>query len=178
MIIKNNFDQPFVFTSKAKAWSLAMITLGIIGIAYGFLSGSAERTFANLLLMGYYLVAVCLFGVCFCAIEYVGQSGWSVAILRVPQVFARLLPMAGLVLLAIISAGIFTTHQGKNESGISTVLPYLYKLWAIKGVATPGHVNYDSIIAGKSGYLNLPFFYIRLVGFLALYSIAGRLLVK
>lgn len=178
MIIKNNFDQPFIFTGKAKAWSLAMIVLGITGITYGFLSGSAERTFANLLLMAYYLLSICMFGVCFCAIEYIAQSGWSVSILRIPQVFAKILPISALVLLAIISAGIFTTHQDKNAAGITTVLPYLYKLWAAKGVTTPGHVNYDAIIAGKSRYLNLPFFYIRLIVLLSFYSIAGWLLVK
>ena len=178
MITKNNFDQTFVFTGKAKTWSLAMIALGIIGITYGFLTGSAERTFANLLLMGYYLVSICLFGVCFCAIEYISQSGWSVSILRIPQVFAKILPISALVLLLIISAGIFTTHSGKNEAGITTVLPYLYKLWAVKGVTIPGHVNYNAAIAGKSGYLNLPFFYIRLIGLLGFYSVAGWLLIK
>ncbi|MDB5135740.1 MAG: quinol:cytochrome oxidoreductase, partial [Mucilaginibacter sp.] len=133
-IATSNFDERFIFKSKAKVYCLAMIAVGIIGIAYGLLSGSAERTFANLLLMGYYLVAICLFGVCFCAIEYISQSGWSVSILRIPQVFARILPVAALVLLVIISAGIFTTHTGKNEIGMNTVLPYLYKLWAVKGV--------------------------------------------
>jgi len=155
-----------------------MISIGIIGIAYGFLSGSGERTFANLLLMGYYLVMITLFGVCFCAVEYVSQSGWSVSILRVPQVFARLLPIAGLLLLVIISAGIFTTHPGKNSAGTNTVLPYLYKAWALKGVSTPGNVNYDPVVAAKSGYLNASFFYIRLGGLLTFYSIAGLLLVK
>jgi hypothetical protein len=174
----SDFDERFIFKGKAKARCLAMIALGITGITYGFLSGSAERTFANLLIMGYYLVTLCLFGVCFCAIEYISQSGWSVSILRIPQVFARILPVAALVLLAIISAGIFTTHPGKNEGGIITALPYLYKLWALKGVTTPHHINYDAVIAGKSGFLNITFFFIRLVAFLTFYSIAGWLLVK
>lgn len=173
-----DFSQRFIFTSKAKTRCLVMISIGTIGIAYGFFSGSGERTFANLLLMGYYLVTITLFGVCFCAVEYISQSGWSVSILRVPQVFARILPIAGLILLLIISAGIFTTHRGKNESGITTVLPYLYKLWALKGVSTVGHANYDPVVAAKSGYLNVPFFYIRLVGLLTFYSIAGWLLIK
>jgi hypothetical protein len=178
MITTPNFDNQFVFKGKAKTWSLVMIAVGIMGILYGFLSGSVARTFSNLLLMGYYFVTVCIFGVCFCAIEYISQSGWSVAILRIPQVFVKLLPAASLILLAIIGAGIFTTHTGQNEAGASTVLPYLYKLWALKGVTTPGSVNYDAIIAGKSGYLNLPFFFIRMVAYLSLYSIMGRLLVK
>jgi hypothetical protein len=177
-ITTSNFDERFIFKDKTKVYCLVMIAAGIAGIAYGFLSGSAERTFANLLLMGYCLVTVCLFGVCFCAIEYIAQSGWSVAILRIPQVFARILPVAALMLLGIISAGIFTTHTGKNEAGVTTVLPYLYKLWAVKGVTIHGNVNYDAVVAGKSGYLNLSFFYIRQIGLLCFYSISGWLLVK
>jgi hypothetical protein len=173
-----SFDKQFVFKGKAKAWCLAMIAVGAAGTAYGFLSGSGERTFANLLLMGYYLVSVCLFGVCFCAIEYVAKSGWSVSILRLPQAFAKILPVAALVLLAIISAGVLTTHQGKNQDGITTVLPYLYKLWAAKGVTTPGHINYNAVIAGKANYLNLPLFLTRMLGFLTFYCVAGRLMVK
>jgi hypothetical protein len=173
-----DFDEQFIFKGKTKAWCLVMIGIGIAGIGYGFLSGSAERTFANLLLMGYYLVTVCMFGVCFCAIEYVSQSGWSVSILRIPQVFVKILPIAALLLLVIIGAGVFITHPGKNEEGTVTVLPYLYKLWALKGVTTPGHVNYNAAIAGKDSYLNLPLFFVRLAGFLTFYCIAGRLLVK
>jgi hypothetical protein len=178
MVTTHNFDKQFIFKGKARIWSFAMIAIGIIGISYGFLSGSAERTFANLLLMGYYFVSVCMFGVCFCAIQYIAQAGWSASILRVPQAFVKLLPVAGVILLVIISAGIFITHTSKDETGQQAVLPYLYKLWAIKGVTTPGSINYDAVIAGKSHYLNLPFFFIRLVGYLTFYSLLGHLLVK
>ncbi|MFC0515346.1 quinol:cytochrome C oxidoreductase [Mucilaginibacter angelicae] len=178
MITQNNFDKPFVFTGKAKIWSFIMIAIGIAGVLYGFLSGSGERTFSNLLLMGYYFVSVCIFGVCFCAVQYISQAGWSASILRIPQVLVKLLPAASVILLVIISAGIFTTHSGKNEAGATTILPYLYKLWALKGVTTPGNVNYDPIIAGKSIYLNLPLFFVRMVAYLTVYSIMGRLLVK
>jgi hypothetical protein len=178
MVTTYNFDKQFIFKGKARIWSFAMIAIGIIGISYGFLSGSAERTFANLLLMGYYFVSVCMFGVCFCAIQYIAQAGWSASILRVPQAFVKLLPVAGVILLVIISAGIFITHTSKDETGQQAVLPYLYKLWAIKGVTTPGSINYDAVIAGKSHYLNLPFFFIRLVGYLTFYSLLGHLLVK
>jgi hypothetical protein len=178
MVTTHNFDKQFIFKGKARIWSFAMIAIGIIGISYGFLSGSAERTFANLLLMGYYFVSVCMFGVCFCAIQYIAQAGWSASILRVPQAFVKLLPVAGVILLVIISAGIFITHTSKDETGQQAVLPYLYKLWAIKGVTTPGSINYDAVIAGKSHYLNLPLFFIRLVGYLTFYSLLGHLLVK
>ncbi len=178
MKTSHSFDERFEFQGKAKTWSLVMIAIGVIGILYGFLSGSGERTFANLLLMGYYFACVCICGIFFCALQYVAQAGWSASILRVPQAIAKALPIAAVILLVIICSGLFSTHSGLNEEGKQTVLPYLYKQWALKGVTTPGNENYNAIIAGKSGFLNIPFFFIRLVIYLAGYSLLGSLLVK
>ena len=173
-----SFDEQYKFTGKAKTWSLVMIAVGVIGILYGFLSGGGERTFANMLLMGYYFTCVCICGIFFCAVQYVAQAGWSVSILRVPQAFAKVLPIAAVVLLLIICAGLFITHPGLNEEGKQTVLPYLYKQWALKGIAVKGDENYNAVIAAKSGFLNVPFFLIRLIAYLGCYSLLGWLLVK
>lgn len=178
MKTSHSFDEQFKFEGKAKTVSLILIVIGVIGVAAGFLTGSGERTFANLLLGGYYFACVCIAGIFFSAIQYVAQAGWSVAVLRVPQAFAKALPVAAVVLLVIIGAGLFFTHQGPNEEGKMTTLPYLYKLWALKGVTVKGDPNYDAIIAGKSGYLNVGFFLIRLVIYLGSYSLLGRLIVK
>jgi len=174
----HSFDEQFEFKGKARTWSLIMIAIGVIGLLLGFLTGNGERTFANLLLNGYYISCVCICGIFFCAVQYVAQAGWSASVLRVPQAFARILPVAGAILLVIILAGLFMTHQGPNEEGKQTVLPYLYKLWALKGVTTPGNENYDAVITAKSGYLNVPFFLLRLVIYLGSYSLLGRMLVK
>jgi hypothetical protein len=178
MKTSHSFDEQYKFQGKAKTWSLIMIAIGVIGILYGFLSGGGERTFANLLLMSYYFACVCICGIFFCAVQYVAQAGWSAAILRVPQAFAKTLPIAAVILLLVICGGLFITHTGLNEYGKETVLPYLYKLWALKGVTTPGDPNYDAIITGKSGFLNVPFFLARLVLYLGSYALMGQLLVK
>ncbi|WP_428328442.1 quinol:cytochrome C oxidoreductase [Mucilaginibacter sp.] len=174
----HSFDEQFEFKGKAKTWSLVLIAVGVIGILYGFLSSNGERTFANLLLMGYYFACVCICGIFFCAIQYVAQAGWSVAVLRVPQAFAKVLPVAGIILLAIICAGLFITHPGLTEEGKQAVIPYLYKGWALKGIATKGDPNFNQVIADKSGYLNVTFFLIRLVIYLGSYSLLGRMMVK
>lgn len=173
-----SFDNQYEFTGKVKTWSLVMIVVGVIGILYGFLSGSGERTFANMLIMGYYFTCVCICGIFFCAVQYVAQAGWSASILRVPQAFGKVLPVAAVILLVIICAGLFITHPGLNEEGKQTIIPYLYKQWALKGVTTPGDENYNAVIAGKSGFLNIPFFLTRLVIYLGCYSLLGWLLVK
>ncbi|HVW96526.1 MAG TPA: hypothetical protein VHA56_11215 [Mucilaginibacter sp.] len=177
MNTSHSFDGQFEFKGKAKTWSLIMIAIGVIGLLVGFLT-NGERTFANLLLNGYYMSCVCICGVFFCAVQYVAQAGWSTAILRVPQAFARILPYAGIILLIVIVAGLFITHQGANEEGQITSIPYLYKLWAVKGVTDAHSENFDAIITAKSGYLNIPFFLIRLVIYLGSYSLLGRMLAK
>ena len=174
----NSFDEQFEFAGKAKTWSLIAIVVGVLAIAFGFITDHGERTFANLLLMGYYFTCVCLAGAVFCAIQYAAQAGWSASLLRVPQAFIKVLPIAATLLIAIIVAGLSLTHHTHNEEGKDVVVPYLYKLWAAKGLTTAGSENYDAIIAGKSGYLNIPFFLFRLVAFLGSYTLLGLLLVK
>ncbi len=178
MKTSHSFDEQFQFQGKAKTWSLIMIVIGLIGIIGGFALGYGERTFANLLLMGYYFTCVCICGVFFCAVQYVAQAGWSASILRIPQAFGKALPIAAVILLAIIFLGLSIHHTGLNEYGKQTVLPYLYKGWSLKGVTTKGDPNYDHLIAAKSGFLNIPFFAIRLVLYLVSYTILGRLIIK
>ncbi|MDP9077917.1 MAG: quinol:cytochrome C oxidoreductase [Bacteroidota bacterium] len=173
----HSFDGQFEFKGRAKTWSIIMIAIGVIGLIVGFLT-NGERTFSNLLLNGYYMSCVCICGIFFCAVQYVAQAGWSTAVLRVPQAFAKVLPYAGIILLLIIGAGLYFTHQGPNEEGKTTVLPYLYKLWALKGVTDPHSENFDAVITAKHGYLNVPFFLIRLAIYLGSYSLIGRMLVK
>jgi len=174
----NNFDERFEFTGSVKTWSLIAIVVGVLVIALGFVTGAGERTFANLLLMGYYFACVCICGVFFCALQYVAQAGWSASILRIPQAFARTLPYAAVILVVIIVAGLSLHHPGLSEDGKQIDIPYLYKTWATKGLTDPKSGIYDSLIAGKSGYLNVGFFLARIVGYLTCYSLLGWLLVK
>jgi hypothetical protein len=173
----NNFDARFEFTGKAKTYSIIAILVGVICAVAGFFV-HAERTFDNLLLMGYYFTCVCLAGLFFCAVQYVAQAGWSASLIRVPQAFAKVLPYAAALLIIIIGCGLSFTHNVINEEGKTVVAPYLYKLWAIKDVAVKGSENYDALIAGKHSFLNIRFFLGRLVVFLGVYSIFGYLLVK
>ncbi|WP_256011219.1 quinol:cytochrome C oxidoreductase [Desertivirga xinjiangensis] len=164
----HNFNQQFEFTGKAKTWSLIAIIIGVVAIAYGFLfdhsEHHAERTFANLLLMGYYFTCVCAAGAFFLALQFVAQAGWSAGLLRIPQAFARVLPIASVVLIVIIIAGLYSHN--------------LYHHWNQEGIAQEGHPNYDYLIAQKASFLNAPFFIGRQIIFLGVYSIFALLLAK
>lgn len=178
---QHSFDERFEFAGKAKTFSLVAIVIGVIGILYGFLLDGSEhhtvRTFSNLLLMSYYFVGVCVAGVFFLAYQYMAQSGWSVSFLRIPQAFAKVLGIAVVILLVIVAAGLLLKHPEMHE-GHQVMAPYLYAHWATPGLTDPKSEIYDSIIAGKSAFLNVPFFYGTLVVFLGLYTYFGSLLVK
>jgi len=174
----NNFDEQFEFAGKAKTWSLAAIAIGVVVIALGFLTGQVERTFANLLLMAYYTTCVSLAGAFFCAIQYVTQSGWSASILRVPHAFIKIIPIPAIILVIVIIAGLSFTHTIVNEEGHEVVAPYLYKIWAQHDITKEGSEAYDHLIAGKAGFLNEPFFLVRVIGFLLAYILLSRLFVK
>ncbi|UOE47439.1 chloride channel protein [Mucilaginibacter sp. SMC90] len=178
MIKSDSFSNQFEFKGKARNWSIALIGVGILGVLYGFLSGHAERTFSNLLLNAYYLVCLCLCGVCITAIAYVSQAAWATAILRITQALGRALPVAGLILFLVVCSGLYFTHAGQNDDGAQTTLSYLYKGWNLEGVTIPGNPNYNKVIAGKSVYMNVPFFLIRLAIYLTVYSFIGSRLRK
>src|SRR3569833_2156810 len=125
MNTSHSFDEQFEFKGRAKSWSLIMIAIGVIGLLAAFFT-NGERAFANLLLNGYYMSCVCICGIFFCAVQYVAQAGWSTSLLRVPQAFARILPIAGGILLVIILAGLFMTHQGVFVVGFLSVFLFLF----------------------------------------------------
>ena len=148
-----NTSKQFEFTGKAKTWSLIAIAIGIISVAIGFATGYVDRTWANLLICAYYFTCVSFAGMMFIAVQYVSQAGWAASILRVPSAFITVIPYAAGILFVLIAAGLYSHN--------------LYHLWNVVGITDPNSPNFDPIIAGKSGYLNITFFLIRL----ALYMI-------
>jgi hypothetical protein len=160
----HNFAEQFTFSGKLKTWTLIAIVVGILATAFGLLTGQQERTFANLLLMAYYFTCVCAAGLFFIALQYVAQAGWAVGLIRIPQAMSRVLPIASLILVVVSAAGLMTHN--------------LYHHWNAEGLTDPNSQYYDKLIAGKAGYLNVPFFLTRLVLFLGAYSFFAWLFAK
>lgn len=160
----HNFTEQFEFSGKLKTWTLIAIVVGILATAFGLLTGQQERTYANLLLMAYYFACVCAAALFFVALQYVAQAGWAIGLIRIPQAMSRVLPIAALVLIIVSAAGLLTHN--------------LYHHWNADGLLDPASPHYDKIIAGKAGYLNVPFFLTRLVVFLGAYSFFAWLFAK
>lgn len=162
-----NFSERFQFAGIGKILSLVGIAVGVIAIVIGLMSSDhimVERTYANLLLMGYYFTCVCAAGAFFVALQMVTQSGWSAGLIRIPQAMASILPIAALILLLIVGLGL-TTHN-------------LYHHWHADGLTDPNSPNFDKLVAGKSTFLNVPGFLIRQVIFMGTYSIFAVILAK
>lgn len=90
-------------------------------------------------------------------IQYAASAGWSPVLFRVMEgLSAYLLPGSIIVFILLVCSSLHLNH--------------LF-VWMAEGVTDPNSPNYDSIIAGKSAYLNIPFFLIRAVIFLAGWNI-------
>ena len=80
-----------------------LAVVGGAALAVGLLQ-SPERAWLNLLLVSYGLLSLGLGGLVFVALQYITGTGWSVALRRVPEAMAAILPVAALCLLVVFLA--------------------------------------------------------------------------
>jgi len=173
----HHIEERFEFGGKLKTYSLAAIGIGALLVLLGFVFGQGSYAMSNLLLMAYYFACVCICGAFFCGVQYVAQAGWSASILRIPQAFAQTLLWAGVILVIVVIAGLYVQFPFKNIEGETHVLPALYH-WAAKDATVKGSEIYDPVLIKKAGYLNIPFFIIRIAAMVFAYALFGRMLVK
>lgn len=123
----------------------AMMGIGLAGIIFGFVT-EPGRTWANFLLNNYLFIMLSIGALFFYAAQYVTHSGWSAMIQRIPLALGIWLPV-GLILMLVLYFG----------------MHYLYEWTHYETVA------YDKLLQHKSPYLNVPFFYIRVLIYFALW---------
>lgn len=80
-----------------------LTVLGGAALAAGLLQ-APERAWLHVLLVSYYLLSLGLGGLVFVAVQYVTGAGWSVALRRVPEAMAAIIPVAALGLVAVFLA--------------------------------------------------------------------------
>jgi hypothetical protein len=89
----------------------------------------------------------------FYAIQQVAQAGWSPVLFRVMQGITAYLPVGSVLFFVfLLLCGLHFNHVF---------------VWLGEGITDPKSEHFDKIIAGKSGYLNFPFWIIRAIIFLA-----------
>lgn len=149
----------YTVSNKAKITSIILIVVGVVALLVGVFTDHGhhvdKRLWANLLVNGYFFFTLSLAAVFFLAIQYVAEMAWGVTTQRIFQAIMSFMPIAAVALLVVLVAS-------------SMHMTHLYH-WMVEGVTVEGHENYDEIIAGKSGYLNLPFFWVRTIIFIAVW---------
>ncbi len=116
-----------------------LIMIGAAAFIYGFIT-DPKRAWANYLLNNFYFFSLAIGSAFFLALQSITRSGWSAGFRRVSEAMMMYVPVAGILLLFLY----FGMH-------------YLYS-WS-----NPNLVSADALLQHKSAYLNIPFFFIRLI---------------
>lgn len=194
----------FEFTSKAKLTALIFIGVGIVSLIIGFLQAPATfadmnqfdshhaasleylgtemgggdvddhalhalhqmqtRPWAALFQNAFFFLAIGLGSIFFLAIQYVASVGWSVVLNRLMEAVGLYMVFPAIVIVLIIIAGGAHMHHIWH--------------WMEPGISDPTASNFDSIIAGKSAYLNFWFFLARSIFYILGWFLAVRMFRK
>jgi hypothetical protein len=171
-------QEVFIFTSSIKKKLLILGMAGVLLTVLGIIilsfvghghdgetaheiAGHAfhwtQRLYVDLWINNVYFIGLAIIGIFFFALQYAAQAGWSSSLIRIPLAFGNWLPYALVILLGVFYLANFSTHwhlfHWLDHS--------LYDKTLTDGLPNP---NYDSIIADKESYLNLPFYFVRLFG--------------
>ncbi len=148
----------YTFKSSTKRLTLGLVGVGVLSLVYAILTHvPGQRIWANLLVNSYLFVGIGLMGTLWMAIQYATEAGWSAGFKRVPEAVSQFLLVGGPILLLVVIGG---SH--------SLGWHHLYH-WMDPELMNPESSHYDSIIAGKSAFLNEPFFFLRSVLYIAIW---------
>jgi hypothetical protein len=100
-----------------------------------------DRSWPSLLITAVYLVGLPIGAMIFLSTQAVASGGWHVCFKRIPESIAATLPWAGLVLLLTLAGGMGTLFEWSHADVVAN----------------------DPILAGKSQWLNVPFFLARAI---------------
>ncbi|MCZ2277896.1 MAG: quinol:cytochrome C oxidoreductase [Bacteroidia bacterium] len=154
----NITDKRYEFTRNSKLISFVLIAIGLISVIASFATNS-HQTWSNLLANDIFFLTIALGGLFFLAIQYASEVGWSIGIRRIPEAIAMYLPW-GAALTILILVGNYITGQSSGH--------FLYHWWHYE-YFNPESPEFDHVIAGKSGFLNMPFFMIRVAFYFAVW---------
>ncbi len=109
-----------------------------------------RRFWSNLLVNGFFFMGIALGALFYLALHYATESGWGVVLLRVMEGVSSALPLGMVALLIVFLAATF---------GMNHIYP-----WMDADV-----VAHDDLVYFKGGYLNKPFFWIRIIAYFAVF---------
>jgi len=134
--------------------TMTAAALGLAGVAAAFFLCERERFWINWVLWFLFLLTTGLGSLFLVALEHVVGARWSVPLRRVPETIAGLVPpMGGAALVGLLSLG--TLYPWASAEGLR-----------------------DPLVAGKSAWLNEPFFALRVAACVLLWTVSYAVLVR
>jgi len=133
-----------------KVVTMLLIAIGAITIVLGLFTDH-KTTWANYLIVNYYFFSLAMGGAFFFVIQSISQSGWSSAFKRVSEAMMSYIPFAALFFL-LIWFGMNDLYQWTHKEALAV----------------------DPVIQHKSVYLNVPFFFARMILYFLLWIVSVR----
>jgi len=157
--------------------------VGLVAAVVGILGDHTDhhqRTWANLLVNGFFFLGISLGALFFFALQNATETGWTVLVKRIFEGIMSFVPVGAIVMIVVLAAGSAHVHHLYHWMDHTLYHPYMvgegaaaeYVDEAVQGaVANP---NYDHLIAGKKAFLNQPFFWLRSLLYIAVFVLFGR----
>lgn len=153
-------DEKFIFPQRLKTISFTLIAVGLIGTVASFFmhtgEDGAQRWWASLLLNAVFFQGIAMASAFFQAATYVAYNGSITVFKRIPEAIAGFLPYSATLLLLVLIFGHSHLYEWSNPEVMAS----------------------DPLLHAKSGYLNLPFFFIRFVFFVGILVTLSYLMRK
>ncbi|MFW5955441.1 MAG: hypothetical protein ACOCSK_01730 [Rhodothermales bacterium] len=144
---------------RAWAWPAILGSVFFVVALIGWLV-DAHHFYFSYLVGWTFCLSIALGALFFVVIQHLTKARWSVVVRRMAESIAWSIP-----LLALLSIPLFF---GLHD---------LYH-WTHEELHDPTHPDYDPLVAGKSAYLNVPFFVVRIILYLALWSLIAYKLYR
>lgn len=173
----------FTFSKRARGISMALIILGAVATLVGVLddhSDHHQRTWANLLVNGFFFLGIGLGGLFFFALQNATETAWTVLVRRVFEGIMGYIPVGAVVMVVVLAAGSMHMHHIYHWMDHTLYHEYMvgegaeatYTDEMVEGaVANP---NFDALIANKAAFLNQPFFWLRTLVYLGVFILFAR----
>lgn len=140
----------FSFSNRAKSFTFILMAIGIISLLVGFLTDGSDhhnRWWSALYINGLFFTFISFGALFFMILQYATEAAWSVMVKRIFEGITQFMPYGVAVVFLVHLAGTFHVHHIFH--------------WMDPEVHNVESVHYDALIANKSAYLNVPFFWIR-----------------
>ncbi|MFT3884234.1 MAG: quinol:cytochrome C oxidoreductase [Flavobacteriales bacterium] len=154
----------FTFSKRARTISMLLMAIGVVLAGIGVVGDHTEHhqeSWAALFINGFFFFGIALGTLFFFALQYATETAWTVMVKRVYEGILAYLPYGAAVIVICLLAGSFGLHHVWH--------------WMDHRVTDPADVDhYDALIAYKKPFLNMPFFWIRVIAFLGTFIFAAR----